>query len=309
MAMWTNPLTWDNSVTLTIWPLPIGRDASSGDHMRPTRTWTPHRATPWLASGLRVLVTVAAAVPVAIWIPDFQTESKLHGSIDGLRALGWENLWLLAAIAAPVLFEIARSYTESRRARLERARNEAFRDRAVATVSTVLQTSVSLIEQVLRVTANVRVFDARSDTRGLVRLHQSNRFHMEHTPLPTEMGFGSMSVNEPGMITAEAFRERRPIYRDLPDDHMTWYSENVALHVDPEQKWVLACPILRMDLATGMQDPVEEPRGVLVFYGTTRPAETKARDAHITAALAHARDVSGALGHIFDSETLIARPV
>lgn len=259
-----------------------------------------------LEASARILCTTIAAIPLAFWIPRFERELAAGQSVPAaLISMGTKtNLLAAASITIPAVYEGISALLSRRKRRLVSRQKRAYRDRTVSVINTILLTSVPLIEQTLLVEVNARLFVARRDSSGTTRLYQDQRFAIEGSPVPTEMGLLAISIDEPGMVSAQAFRERRPLYKDLPDGHMRWYRPEVGRHVDPQQRWVLACPILRSDASTGLRDNALPPWGVLIYYSLESPPHSDSREARIRSAEANARNVSEALSLLVDSEYL-----
>jgi hypothetical protein len=117
------------------------------------------------------------------------------------------------------------------------------------------------------VPCNARYFVAVTNEDSDVGLAQDRDLAVLNVAMPREFGFTTISVDTPHFVIGRAYRERSPVYEDLPVDHHNRYDVRVARMIEPTQRWVLACPVLTLDPETNRHDDQNEPHGVICFYG------------------------------------------
>jgi hypothetical protein len=114
---------------------------------------------------------------------------------------------------------------------------------------------------------NARYFHAiEADGRDV--LVRANDLYIESIWME-EFGLGRVDVelDHDTVVVCQSFKARTPIYKVLTSDMAEQYRPELRSHIDPEQGWVLACPVLVTDA---------KPAGVLCLYGKKSPARTAA---------------------------------
>lgn len=223
------------------------------------------RLSTWNA--VRILTTLSSVVLLGIWVNLYTNRLSGDNYWKTLIDLGWSNLLFPGGTAAL----IASEYFTRRRQTLEHAyyegRLELLRQRQVGLLKSTLRIVCELISKTLRIPCNARYFNAVVDDDGEAHLEQNRDLAVLNIRMPREFGFTRVSVNTPHIVSGRAYRERCPVYEDLPDDHHSWYDARVARMIEPRQRWVLACPVLALDPETNRHDDQHPPHGVIVFYG------------------------------------------
>ncbi|WNI17316.1 hypothetical protein [Actinacidiphila sp. ITFR-21] len=92
----------------------------------------------------------------------------------------------------------------------------------------------------------------------------------------------------------------------MPDDHADWYEPDVGRMIEPRQRWVLACPVLKLDTLTNSHRLEHAPHGVIVFYGTQVPAGSGA-PARIQTCLNFAEQFAEQMSHVLNMLELSSR--
>ena len=202
--------------------------------------------------------SVAAAITVGVWVNLLTNEWNKATFLDALRNLGWKNLWLGAA-AISIALQVIPPAVRSRRA------TRAYIDLAKPTMQKVLALTISSVRSLYAsVSVNGRYFyaDTESGKDVLVREHD---IYFETEAMPDEFGLDKVYVDTDNLVICRSFREKVSIYEVLPPDHINRYDPRIRGKIDPDQGWVLACPVLPLD-----QGP--KPLGVVCLYGKRPPA-------------------------------------
>jgi hypothetical protein len=100
-------------------------------------------------------------------------------------------------------------------------------------------------------------------------------------------------------VIGRAFRERSPIYEDLPVDHHSLYDSRLARMIEPKQRWVLACPVLALDPETNRHDEDNSPHGVICFYGVEDPPQS-GRTARVETCLEYAEQFADQMSQMLN---------
>jgi hypothetical protein len=148
------------------------------------------------------------------------------------------------------------------------ARQTAFMQRKV------LSSYCQFLSQILSIPVSVRAFESRvekSKTGQMeTRLYQVRDLFVENEPFAQETAYTYIQATDSNFVAARAYTTRAPKFELLPEHHTDMYDSRTKNMVEPTQKWVLAAPILRFDLAGTARDELA-PRGVIVFYGKQIP--------------------------------------
>lgn len=223
------------------------------------------RLSTW--TSIRIVTTLSSVVLLGIWVNLYTNKIADNSYLKSLIDLGWGNLLFPAGTAALIGGE----YVTRRRQSLEHEhyerRLELLRQRQIHLLRSTLQLVCELISKTLHIPCNARYFMAVADTDGHVHLEQDRNLAVLNVYMPREFGFTRVSVDTPHIVSGRAYRERCPLYEDLPDDHHSLYDARVARMIEPRQRWVLACPVLALDPETNRHDDLNPPHGVIVFYG------------------------------------------
>lgn len=225
----------------------------------------------WQARALRIATPLLSAVLVGIWI-NWVTDRASGGDLaSGMWALGWSNAVLVAGIATLIFGDVA-AWRLSRVQTIDfRRQYELLKVRQRRLLESTLEIVCTLVSTTLQIPVNARYFVAERDVAGRIYLRQDRDLAVLNIPMPREYGFTRIYVDTPHIVSGKAFRERRPIYEELPVDHSNLYDPDVSRMIEPTQRWVLACPVLRLDIETNRHDAERLPHGVIVFYGTDLP--------------------------------------
>jgi hypothetical protein len=203
--------------------------------------------------------SVATAITVGVWVNLLTNEWNNASFLDAFRNLGWKNLWLVAAVMS-IALQVIPPAVRSRRA------TRAYIDLAKPTMQKVLALTVTS-RRALYASASMNGRYFYADTEGgkdvLVR---ENDVYFETELMPDEFGFDKAFVESDNLVICKSFRERVPIYEELPQDHPDRYDQRIRGSIDPDQAWVLACPVLPLD------ERSKKPLGVVCLYGKRPPA-------------------------------------
>jgi len=260
-----------------------------------------------LARVLRVATPLAVAILIGLWVNALST--KLQGGNDlfkAIRQLGFQNVWLCLGLGCVVGSEFAHEKLDQRRAAELADYAGGLLDQERRLAHLLLRSFAEQIGRSLGTACNARYFNA-IDEDGEVRLYQDRSLVYEAVPMPAEYGFTSVSVTDRSFVSARAYQHRAPIFENLKSSHTERYSELVRPNVDPEQKWVLACPVLQIDPRDDIHRRERPPFGVAVFYSTERVPLRYRRRNRIRRALHDAQLVSEHLSHIMALQWSIPR--
>jgi hypothetical protein len=229
------------------------------------------------------------------------TDSGYAASLTGLK---WAHapllLGLLLLAAGEILLRRWRMLQQTEFQDLYRTLQ--MRQRRI--LESTLRVLCELVARTLDVPCNARYFVAEQDLAGRYYLRQDRDLAVLTIAMPREFGFTRVYVDTPRFVSGRAFRDRVPLYEELPVDHSSWYETDVARMIEPQQRWVLACPVLRLDVATNSHQP-DPPHGVVVFYGTEVPGGDDA-PVRVGAALDYSQHLAEQMSHVFNMLDLSA---
>ncbi|WP_216210196.1 hypothetical protein [Amycolatopsis aidingensis] len=175
---------------------------------------------------------------------------------------------------------------------------EVLRQRQQRLLKSTLKIVCELVSKALEIPCNGRYFVAIKDD-CTTYLQQDRDLAILNIRMPREFGFTRLSVDTPHIVSGKTYRERRPIYEDLPKDHHSLYDERVAQMIEPRQRWVLSCPVLRLDPETNRHDDGNPPHGVIVFYGVDDVPEPE-KDSKVELSLDYAQQFADQMSQIFN---------
>ncbi|WP_190013213.1 hypothetical protein [Streptomyces lucensis] len=219
--------------------------------------------------------------------------------MTSLTSLRWSNLLLGLGIASLIAGETAawrwRTLQEDEFRRLY----ATLQQRQRRILEGMLTIVCKLVAKTLNIPCNARYFVAEKDQEGRYYIRQDRDLAVLNIRMPREFGFTRIYVDTPHIVSGKAFRDRVPLYEELPDDHSNWYEPDVGRMIEPQQRWVLACPVLRLDSLTNSHEMSHAPRGVIVFYGTQLPDEAASADA-VQVCLGYAEQFAEQMSHVFN---------
>lgn len=258
-----------------------------------------------LVLAVRLLSSVISAILVGLWINIF-TEGLAHdGYTTSLLGLKWSNSLLTLGIGALMLGEWATRRWHKLSKDDFTKRYELLQQRQQRILESTLRTVCELIAKTLRIPCNARYFVAETDRENRYYIRQDRDLAVLNISMPREFGFTRIYVDTPHIVSGRAFRERVPLYTELPVDHTDWYEPDVGRMIEPQQRWVLACPVLRLDAVSNSHLADRPPHGVIVFYGTETPPEPDAA-AHIEMSLGYAQQFAEQMSHVLNMLELSA---
>lgn len=230
-----------------------------------------------VASVGRLLSSVVSAVLLGVWINVFTNNQERLTYLEALRKLKYGNLLLLGSVVIVVADELL--VRRLRKLELDDLATSLglLRHRERRMLQNTLNLVCALISKTLRVPCNARYFVAVKDSQESIYLQQDRDLAVLNIAMPREYGFTRIEINTPKIVCARAYRERIPLFEELPPDHSDWYSEEVGRMIEPAQRWVLACPVLSLDPLTNRHNDDQPPHGVIVFYGTQLPPVSGSR--------------------------------
>lgn len=248
---------------------------------------------------VRVCASVASAILVGLWINIYTDQLAHYGYVTSLTSLRWGNLPLFLGIALLVAGEAAawrwRMVQEDEFRRLY----STLQQRQRRILEGMLKIVCELVAKTLAIPCNARYFVAEKDHEGRYYIRQDRDLAVLNIRMPREFGFTRIYVDTPHIVSGRAFRDRVPLYEELPGDHTNLYEPDVARMIEPQQRWVLACPVLRLDALTNSHDARHEPHGVIVFYGTQLPDAVASGDA-IQVCLGYAEQFAEQMSHVLN---------
>lgn len=252
----------------------------------------------WWTRALRLFTPLLSAVLVGIWI-NWVTDRTSGGDVlTAIHGLGWSNLVLIGGVAALVTGDM----TAWRLGKVQtvdfRRRYELLKVRQRRILESTLEIVCSLVSATLQVPCNARYFIAETDAEGRTYLRQDRDLAVLNIQMPREFGFTRIYVDTPHIVIGRAYRDRVPVFEELAADHSTRYDPEVERMIEPAQRWVLACPVLRLDIETNQHDPEHPPHGVIVFYGTELPAATG--DGRVEMAMRHSQTFAEQMSHVLN---------
>jgi hypothetical protein len=134
-----------------------------------------------------------------------------------------------------------------------------------------------------RTRMNGRYFYAalQSDRRLLIRQED---IYYEGLPMPGEFGLESVDIERDAetIVICKSYIQRKPIYEVLSPELLDRYDPEIKSNIDPEQGWVLACPVI----AKG-----RDPLGVICLYGEKPPARSDEQVRSLCNVAAHLSEV------------------
>lgn len=252
----------------------------------------------WRARLLYLTASFVSAVLVGVWInriTDLVPDTDLWGA---MRRLGWSNLLLLSGVGVLAIGDFVGWRLNAVDTWDFQRRYELLKIRQRRILESTLDIVCTLTSNTLGIAVNARYFVAESDASGRTYLRQDRDLAVLTIPMPREFGFTRIYVDTPHIVAGRAYRERLPLYEELPVDHTAMYDADVARMIEPTQRWVLACPVLRLDLVTNRHDTETPPHGVIVFYGTDLPAEPAA--VRVRDALKYAQTFAEHMSHVLN---------
>lgn len=248
---------------------------------------------------VRLLCTLCSVLLLGLWVNIFTNRLSSGDYLGTVGALKWNNLFLASGSVTLVVSELM----AHRRRAVERSdferRLEILRQRQRLLLKNTLDIVCTLISKTLRVPCNARYFVAVTDENGAIGLAQDRDLAVLNVAMPREFGFTIIQVDTPHIVIGRAYRERSPVYEDLPVDHHNWYDARVARMIEPTQRWVLACPVLALDPETNRHGERDQPHGVICFYGVDDPPAA-GKSARVTTSLHYAEQFAEQMSQILN---------
>lgn len=252
-----------------------------------------------LLASARLIASVASGVLIGLWINIYTDRIAEGDYLASLLRLGWSNVLMALGICSLIAGESA----TRRWAMLEqddfKRRYRLLQQRQRRLLESTLEIVCELISKTLRIPCNARYFVAEQDHDGRYYIRQDRDLAVLNISMPREFGFTRIHVDTPHIVSGQAFRERVPLYSELPVRHSDWYDPEVGRMIEPQQRWVLACPVLRLDSVTNSHAPDGPPHGVIVFYGTEVPGGPGAQD-HIRSSIDYAQRFAEQMSHVLN---------
>ncbi|MBN3929178.1 hypothetical protein IQ279_05905 [Streptomyces verrucosisporus] len=252
-----------------------------------------------LMTAVRVGTSVVSGVLIGLWVNLFTDQLSENGYLTASIGLGWGNFPLFLGIAS---LAVGEGFVRRQRM-LERddfvQRYELLRQRQRRILESTLRIMCELVSRTLEVTCNARYFVAERDEDGRHYLRQDRDLAVLNISMPREYGFTRIYVDTPHIVSGQAYRERVPLYQELPVDHSNLYDPDVSRMIEPRQRWVLACPVLRLDAATNSHVHGRTPHGVIVFYGTEVPSGPDVAD-RVRGSLDYTQQFAEQMSHILN---------
>ncbi len=219
----------------------------------------------------KTLVPILAGIPVGIWGGLYTEEYKKHSDVvKAFTELSQNNLLLLTSIILILFYEIISWGISSKSQARKREQLIVFNNRSLRLKLELLTVFAKNISEILEVPCNARYFQAVLKN-GETYLYQVRELFVENIPMSGEYGFTSVAVTNDEFVSCRSYLERAPLFEKLSQNHVENYDEKTASTVDRRQRWVLSCPVLKIDTVTGLHLEENPPFGVIVFYGTTVP--------------------------------------
>lgn len=188
-----------------------------------------------------------------------------------VRDLGPLNLLLVGAIGALAAAEITARYFERKNEKIFAERYNSLRQRQRRMLEENFKVACDDIAETLGIPCNGRYFRIVTGEDDRLYFEQDRDLAVLNIVMPREYGYTRVAVDTPNYIIGQSFRDRTPIYFELPVDHSEWYDDSLKKMIEPKQRWVLACPVLNLEPDTNRHNYHAEPHGVLCFYGIEIP--------------------------------------
>jgi hypothetical protein len=112
---------------------------------------------------------------------------------------------------------------------------------------------------------NIRYY-RHKNVNGSDRLYQDKEIHSLNVMRSSEEPFTYIDVTEKNMVMGQSFVARSHKFVHLvPGSFDSDYSEHAKKALDPEQKWILALPVLPIQIDGTVADD-EKPYGIIAIY-------------------------------------------
>lgn len=219
-------------------------------------------------------LSLMSTVSIGVWI-NLLTNNARGSWVEAFRATGTGNIGLATGIIAgscQIIFAWRWWKKDQTAARNFVALLNEDKVRAMRSVLRVAVDSARALHPNIPVNARYFSFARSGERRYLVK---DRRLHIDTVPMPVEYGLERVELSEPGIVMCAAVLRRAAIYEELEANHTDRYSSSVRHLVDPRQRWVLACPVFRLENLEG------DAAGVVVFYGDRPPVKTPAAAARL----------------------------
>lgn len=93
-------------------------------------------------------------------------------------------------------------------------------------------------------------------------LRKDRRFKFEQESFPNNHSLDYAVIDEDNLVICDSFKNDTVIYKVLPYDHVTKYTDRLKNKVDSKMKWILSCPL---------HNPKGESFGVVCCFGSLIP--------------------------------------
>jgi hypothetical protein len=248
---------------------------------------------------VRVCTSVASAILVGLWVNVYTEKLAHYGYAASLVSLRWGNVPLGLGITLLVTAEVAAWRFRTMQEDEFRRHYSTLQQRQRRVLEGMLRIVCELVSKTLEIPCNARYFVAERDHEGRTFIRQDRDLAVLNIRMPREFGFTRIYVDTPHIVSGRAFRDRVPIYEELPVNHSELYEPDVGRMIEPQQRWVLACPVLRLDVLTNSHDVLHPPHGVIVFYGTQLP-DPDASDEAVQLCLGYAEQFAEQMSHVIN---------
>jgi len=171
------------------------------------------------------------------------------GWLEGMKRLGFQNIILVVWVVSLVVLFIDRA-----------KQNKRISDKMHELISAVFPILCKSLEYGRGRKINMHYYSHKF-VKGEHILIKERDFSYESEFMPDNYPLETINVKNDNLVTSDAFNQRKNIYEELPPNHYTRYNARIKGNVDPNIRWVLACPLWFSK--TG-----KEPDGMIVLFGT-----------------------------------------
>jgi hypothetical protein len=215
------------------------------------RSW--RRVTPIA----RTLNTVLMAFLINLVSAELSA-GKRWGEIPG--RLGWWTLLIPVCIALLVVDHLVGEKIEAESRKELQRLHALFQDLQVKTVKRVFELLArSVMYPDTEGPLNIHFFRTRTGQDGRFALVKDRRFYFEGDYLPSNYSMDVAYPDEDKLVICEAFNQDTIIYRDMDEAVTPKYNRRIQNRVDPQIRWVLACPLHVSE---------SHPLGILCVFGS-----------------------------------------
>lgn len=257
-----------------------------------------------ILASVRLVFSTIAAILLSVWVSLLTNKTTPRvGLWRGVQELGPVNLLLLGVIGSLAAAEIAARRSERKNEKIFAERYRLLQKRQRRMLEADFGVTCEVISKTLGIPCNGRYFRVVTGEDGQLYFEQDRDLAVLNIVMPREYGYARVAVDTPNYIIGQSFRDRTPVYHELPVDHSKWYDDPVKKVIEPRQRWVLACPVLHLEPDSNRHSYGINPHGVVCFYGTEVP-KVNADSEGMSAAIQQAGRFAENMSHMLNMMNL-----